>query len=400
MFTPLTNSFLLNPVPLQLTLNYCSHNCIYCFSNINNPNRKADLKKILSQLKNHKNRNDLTSFYLREKYPVLISNNIDPFSKNNYQIVDQIVDILLDYDIPIQFNTRGGFGWKEISDKVKPSVFYVSVPYSDDEVRLKYEPQAPSLDERFEMVKELVKKHKVMIGINPFNKVFCENPKEIIDKYREIGVKNFWVNAFHLSYKQQSNLTQRQKDILGEDLLKNAANKKNYDDETIQLYIETREYAQEVGCTIVGTPSGHFEPYFDDLYSVYPKLLPTQNDFFRWCEENKNDGDFVTFKEFYDFFAPLLPDLETNISPLIYNKSNLKDKTYFKKTKFTNLLHVMWDSPAGLQIPLYYPVFSWVKKQFETKLDWIKDENGDRVMLYHPHFYNTKEAQILEEIDD
>ena len=31
-----------------------------------------ELKKILSQLKNHKTRDDLTSFYLREKYPVLI----------------------------------------------------------------------------------------------------------------------------------------------------------------------------------------------------------------------------------------------------------------------------------------------------------------------------------------
>ena len=69
----------------------------------------------------------------------------------------------------MQINTRGGYGWQEANEKIKTfMLWYVSVPYSDDEVRKLYEPAAPSLDERFEMVKEIIKKHKVMIGINPF----------------------------------------------------------------------------------------------------------------------------------------------------------------------------------------------------------------------------------------
>ena len=98
MIDVLTNSFLQNPVPLQLTLNYCSHACSFCFANVNNPQRKADLKGILSILKNHRNRTDIVSYYLKEKYPILISNNIDPFSKNNYKLTEQIVDILLDLE--------------------------------------------------------------------------------------------------------------------------------------------------------------------------------------------------------------------------------------------------------------------------------------------------------------
>ncbi|WP_395765217.1 hypothetical protein [Elizabethkingia anophelis] len=395
MITPLTNSFLTNPVPLQLSLHLCSHGCMYCFSILNNPKRKADIKKILSVLKNHKTRNDITCFFLREKYPVLISNNVDPFSKNNHELTNQILDVLIDLNIPVQINTRGGYGWKEASEKLKPSLWYVSVPYSDDEVRKLYEPAAPSLDERFDMVKEIMKKHKVMIGINPFDVQFSENHKKIIDQYSEIGIKYFWINAFHLNYKQQANLTDRQKEILGEDLLTRGA-KKEFPTETIELYLAIKAYAEEKGCTIVGTPSGHYEPYFEDLYSVYPKTMPTQNDFFKWCEENKKEGDFISFSEFYDFFAPLLPVIEGNISSYIYNKSNLDDKTYNKKMRLTNVLHPYWDSKAGLNLAKYYPVFSWVKKQTERKLDWVKDPEGDRMLMYHPNNYNTKEYLILE----
>ncbi|TDX83960.1 radical SAM protein [Epilithonimonas xixisoli] len=396
MISPLTNAFLINPMPLQLTLNLCSHGCIYCFSILNDPKRKADLKKILSILKHHKNRNDITSLFLKDKYPVLISNNVDPFSKNNHVLTNQILKLLVAMDIPVQLNTRGGYGWQEASEKIKPSIWYVSVPYSDDEVRKIFEPNAPSLDERFEMVKELVKKHKVMIGINPFDAKFSDDHKAIIDKYSEIGVKHFWINRFHLNYKQQSNLTDSQKEIFGPEFLKQAASK-DINPETVKLYIALRDYAKEKDCEIIGTPSGHYESWFDDFYSIYPKTMPTQNDFFKWCEENKSEGDTISFDEFFDFFAPLIPDWETDISKFIYNKSNLDDKTFMKKTRLKNILHVYWDSKAGLNLAKNYPVFSWFKVQTEKKLDWAKDGNGDRLLIYHPNNYNTKEFLILEE---
>ncbi len=396
MFSPLTNNFLINPVPVQLTMNLCSHMCTYCFSILNDPKRKADLKRILSQLKNHKTRGDITSYFLREKYPVLISNNVDPFSNNNTELTRQITEILTEYDIPVQFNTRGGKDWREVEELIKPSLFYVSANFSNDETRKKYEPSAPSLDERFEMVQYLISRgHKIIIGLNPFDAVFCEDHTAIIDRYAEIGVKYFWVNKFHLSHKQQRNLTERQKSLFTEEQLKAAA-KDAYSDEWIRNYLFVREYAASIGVSIIGTPSGHYEPYFEDVYSVYPKLLPTQNDFFKWCEENKQEGDFITFQEFYDFFAPILPEMETDISKYIYNKALLDDRTFMRKTKLSNILHVYWDSKAGLQMAKNYPVFSFVKKQFPTKLDWIKDENGDRVMLYHPETYNTKEFTILK----
>ena len=397
MIDILTNSFLHNPVPLQLTLNYCSHACSFCFANLNNPQRKADLKSILSILKNHKNRNDIVSYYIKEKYPLLISNNIDPFSKNNYRLTNQIIDVLLDLNIPIQLNTRGGYGWEETIQKINKSLFIVSVPYIDDKERKRLEPNAPCLNHRFEFVKEVIKNgHNVIIGINPFNHTFCNDHTQIIDKYRDIGVKYFWVNKLHLTYKQQSNLTENQKEAIGVDVLKQAGKTKECDKFWIEQYLKLRDYAFSVNCEIVGTPSGHYEQYIEDMWGVYEKTMPTQNDFFKWCEQNKKDGDIITFDEFYNVLQPLIPNIECDISKYIYNKSVLQDRTFMSKTKLSNLLHVYWDTKAGLKLPTYYPVFSWIKEQTETKLDWIKDKNGDRVMLYHPNNYNTKEFLILK----
>lgn len=396
MIDILTNSFLQNPVPLQLTLNYCSHGCSFCFANLNNPKRKADLKGILSQLKNHRTRNDIVSYYLREKYPILISNNIDPFSKNNYKLTEQIIDVLLDMDIPVQLNTRGGYGWENVIYRIKPSLFYVSVPYHDDKIRERLEPNAPTLAHRLDFVKEVIKAgHKIIVGINPFNHTFCDDHTLILDQYAEIGVKYFWVNKLHLTYKQQANLTEIEKAAIGPEVLKQAA-KGDYEDRWLKDYIRLSEYAVQKGCNIVGTPSGHYEPYVDDVYSVYPKLLPTQNDFFKWCEQNKEDGDIIEFADFFDFFVDKIPDIECNISKYVYQKAVLPDKSIYKKTKLSNLLHIYWDTKAGLKLPLYYPVFSWIKVQMDRKMDWLKDDQGDRVILYHPNHYNTEEFLILE----
>lgn len=397
MLSVLTNSFLDNPVPVQLTLNYCSHGCSYCFANVNNPQRKADLKKILSQLKNFKNRNDLVSYYLREKYPVLISNNIDPFSKNNIHLTKQIVELLTSLDIPVQLNTRGGEGWEEVVGMLRgKAVFVVSHPYNDDSMRQIHEKNATSLDERFDMVRKLKEMgHNIIIGINPFGRTFHQGQyREIMDRYLAIGVKHFWVNKLHLTYKQQANLLPTDKAKYDAQTLKDAA-AKGFTDEWIEDFWGIRNYAEETGAVICGTPSGHYEPYIDEIWGVYPKLLPTMNDWFRWCEENKQEGDFITFREFYEFFAPKIPDIECNISSYIANKADIGDKSFYLKTHLKNILHVYWDSKAGLKMPQYFPVFSWVKKQFPTKLDWLKDENGDRIMQYHPLNYNAKDFKIL-----
>ena len=398
MIDVLTNGLLSVPYATALSLNYCSHDCSYCYANVNNPFRKADVNGIMSQLKNYKHReNDLVSYYLREKYPVLISSNVDPFAKSNYRLFEQISDFLLSEEIPMFIATRGGYGWKEFAERSPKQVWFVSVPYSDDNIREKLEPNAPSLDERFEMVKALKHLgHEVIIGITPLEEKWTPYPLEIVRKYESIGVTTFKVSGLHLSPKQQINLSAKKRDVITEDILTRlkTGGKVNTDWTDFSI-LEISEYCEENELILDGIELGL--PTAKDIHFIetYDKLLPTKHDFFLWCYANKKQGDFIYFKDFFDFFAPKLPQIETNISKFLFNKAVLSDKSSYKKAPLTDLLHYLWEV-KGVNIGLAdLPVFSWAKQRTANKTDFVYDGEHNKVLIYHPEVFNLKDYTIF-----
>ena len=396
MFDILTNAFLNNPIPVNLNLNYCSHGCVYCFANLNSPKRSAKIADIVSQFRNLKNRTDLVSLYMKEKYPVIVSNNIDPFSKSNIDVWQKIYPHLIENEIPIMVVTRGGVGWEQCADDLPKSVFYVSVPYLDDAKRQKYEPNAPTLESRFAMVKQLLTKHNVIVGINPIHKDFCTDYRQIMRNYYDIGVRNFWLNTLHLTPKQQTNLTENQKEIIGKDLL-SELNKKMYSDSTLNILEGLQQEAKELDGVILHGLDYGTKNNINDIYSCYDKLLPTKHDFFNWCANNKKNGDLITFQMFFDFFADKLPNIETNISKFIFNKVVLDTKNSYIKQPLKNLLHYYWQT-KGVELGLAknYPVFSWAMKNYTSKQDFIFDTDGNKVLVYHPEIFNVKDFTIIK----
>jgi len=397
MIDILTNGLLTSPVPIQFTGNYCSHNCTYCFANINNPKRKLDVKAVTSQLRNYKKRNDLPSYFLREKYPLIISNNIDPFSKSNQPFVNDLIFQLQDIGVPVVLATRGGIGWEEIYKEITPSVWYVSVPYQNDDIRHKYEPNAPSIEERFELAKKVIEKgHKVILSINPFNPLFAPNPIEIIQKYQAIGVKSIIINKLHLTAPQQSNLTENQKLIIGDKLLSESRNK-TFTDEWLSLAIDMFNYCNENELNLIGMDTGLNQNNFIEFKECYSKTLPTVFDFMNWCYYNKNEGDFITFEDFYNFFAPLLPNVNADVSKYIVNKSVTGDKDFYKKMSFRNILHLYWEHPkVNIGLAKHYPSFSWAKHQAQSKLDFIFDNDHNKQLFYHKENFNTNESYTIQ----
>ena len=397
MIDILTNGLLSSPVPIQFTGNYCSHNCTYCFANINNPKRKLDVKAVTSQLRNYKKRNDLPSYFLREKYPLLISNNIDPFSKSNQPFVNDLIFQLQDIGVPVALATRGGIGWQEIAKEITPSVWYVSVPYQNDDIRHKYEPQAPTLEERFELAKTVIENgHKVILSINPFNPLFAPNPIEIIKKFESIGVKSVIINKLHLTSVQQANLTATQRDTIGDTLLMECKNK-GFTDEWLSLAVDMFNYCSENGLNLLGMDTGLKQNNFTEFKECYAKTLPTTFDFMNWCYENKSEGDFITFDDFYNVFAPLLPSVTADISKYIVNKSVTGDKDFYKRMSFKNILHLYWqDAKLNIGLAKHYPSFSWAKQQTATKLDFIYDSEHNKQLFYHKENFNPNESYIIK----
>jgi len=78
--------------PLEISLNYCSHNCHFCFANLNSPNRTADVKQIMGILSTCQEKETFAAKLLRDKYPVTISNHVDPFSESNWRISLPIIN--------------------------------------------------------------------------------------------------------------------------------------------------------------------------------------------------------------------------------------------------------------------------------------------------------------------
>lgn len=397
MIDILTNAFLNNPVPIQFTGNYCSHNCTYCFANVNNPKRKLDVAKVVSQLRNYKNRDDLVSHYMRDKYPILISNNIDPFSKSNQPFVNDLILQLKDLGIPVVLATRGGIGWREILPQITKSVIYVSIPYDSEDIKNQYEPQAPSLEERWELVRVAKEyNHEVVIAINPLETKFANNHLSIAEKAKDLGVYSLLINKIHLSPKQQANLTAYQRGQIGDELL-TQCKKRYFGDEWLMLAVELLNYTYNNDMQLMGMDSGLEDNYFWEWEQCYENILPTKHDFFNWCAINKKENDLIYFEEFYNFFEPHLPQIETNISKFIFQKTILENKASYKKQKLSNLLYYYWQV-KGVELGLakHYPVFSWAMKNYSNKQDFIYDNDGNKVLVYTPENFNTKDYLIIE----
>ncbi len=396
MINILTNAFLKNPVALQFTGNYCSHNCSYCFANINSPTRKLDINNLASILRNFKTRDDLVSHYMREKYPIIISNNIDPFSKSNQPIVNDLVLQLQDCGIPVAFATRGGIGWQELIKEITPSVYFVSIPYNTEDTKNKYEPYAPTLEHRYELIEQcILAGHKVILNINPFNPKFAPYPIEIAERAMKLGVKSILINKIHLTPKQQANMNTWQRESIGAELLSEAMTK-DYTDQWIDNAIRLQQWCKENDMNLIGLDTGGPNKAYIEFAQCYPKILPIVDGFFNWVDTNKKNGDYIYFEDFYNYFAPKLPTIETNISVFVFQKTVLDDKSSYKKTLLSNLLHYYWQV-KGVELGLAknYPAFSWIKEQTKTKLDFMTDNEGNKVLLYHPEKLNVKDYTII-----
>lgn len=241
--------------------------------------------------------------------------------------------------------------------------------------------------------------HEVILSINPLNKVFCENePTAIAERAKNLGVRSLLINRLHLSPKQQANLTDREKQIIGEKELSNAR-QRTFTDDLINLAIELHEYCIENDLNLVGFDSGLFNRNLLEFQDCYEKFLPIDCDFFRYLYLYAEDNSVITFETFYNFFAPLLPNIEGNISKYIFNRGVISDTSFYKKMTLKNLLHLYWENDkVGLNLPKNYPAFSWLKVQTNNKLDFAYDDDHNKVMVYHknPEFFNTKEYTIYK----
>lgn len=154
----------------------CPTNCRYCFSMLNRRSHnvvgKSATDKALGTLVSLVNKvfsprydeTDPLQFFLREGYPVMVSNNSDPLSalEVEHGYTRQYLDVLADCGSPVNLLSKWQ-GWKHLDQdayietfKRNPNLWCSITITADNDASLrKWEPGAPTLDERLAIIRQL-----------------------------------------------------------------------------------------------------------------------------------------------------------------------------------------------------------------------------------------------------
>ena len=166
---------LLNVTPVELSGNKCSHNCAYCFANIQRDDRYSDIEHTVKFLGKDKHTGLVGDFW-DNGYSLTLSNRTDPFSETNITDTLVLARIFSTVENGIFIQTK--LGRREYIDKFLENigtkrniVWYITITTPNDDIAKIIEPGAPSPTERMKTAKYL---HDlgftVIVAFNPFVK--------------------------------------------------------------------------------------------------------------------------------------------------------------------------------------------------------------------------------------
>lgn len=376
---------------------YLSRNC---FANLNNPGRTFPLADFQAQIKAVKSRNDLQSVLLREKYPVLISNLVDPFATSNYQLSVPVIQQLTDMGTPVAIQTRGGRGVDDVLSFLPQSVWYVSIPMLNDDIRKKIEPAAPSIESRFKLISDLRSRgHKVIVGINPTVSEWLpgNDGETMIYQLKALCVTGIWVAAFHLNTKQVKQMSDFEKRCLGEDVMqKGLKNARDLQQGCFDFIDEMKTIALQAGLEVEGMFDGAASNFFKPFQDTYAKLFPTIHDFINWCHEHKKDGEPVYFQEFLKVMKGL-PAGEHNLSPYMMCMSQQLVKEVHYKMSYKKLLWLCWNDHRMKRTLDRYWSFKIGVQENKTKtgIDWYRDDKGNKIYFFQRNGWEDEDEFLI-----
>ncbi len=388
--------FLVSPIPLELSFNYCSHKCAYCFANLNKPDRWADVKAVTRLLQDYRNRETLTAQLLKAGYPVLISNRVDPFAASNYQQAVPIITTMAEMGIPLALQTKGGRGIDDVLSVLPPSAWYISIGTLDDSIRKRIEPGAPTIESRFELIEKLTAKgHHVSLGLNPLVPEWCPNPEALLDRARASGAKGVWAERLHLNHKQVVNLSERERGGMTEDVIKRAQKRTTTPPE-LALYDSARAYAQSIGLEVYGIAQPIASDYFEPYKKLYPKVFPTIQDFVN-ATYRGDFGEVIDFDQFADFMCAFLPKGEMPIDHYLGATAHTLWHTNKipKRMTYRQLLSIVWSDLRIHRCPARMRCFAFQAER-DSDGGWIRitDNNDLPYLVFDPQGFDEYYTEV------
>lgn len=299
MINLFSNEYLLHPVGLEMSQNACGHNCFYCFATLKDSSRKFDTKKFINQINRLSISDTFLSKKIRQNYPIVFSNNTDPFAKNNENLTREILPTLINKNIPIFFQTKTGKNMYNIIDGIPPCTFYISITGTNDDLSRKIERQAPVVSERIEAINILKDKgHHVIVGINPLSEEWLnENDfNELTLKLNKLGVNSIPIGLLYFRKKEIAKIEKFEKG--GVDPLDYIKGNNNlgflYLKKMVSMYKDRGLIAPNMPFYCSGI--NNFLP------KNFKKILTIFDFVNHIIDENKNNIKDIYFEEYFNFF--------------------------------------------------------------------------------------------------
>lgn len=387
MIEPFWGEFLISPVPLELSLNYCSHKCAYCFANLNDPKRSGDVKKVMRFLADYQSRDTIEATLLKSGYPVCVSNRVDPFSYSNNRQMLPILQAMTELEIPVTIQTKGGAGVYQALEFLPPSVWYVSISMTDDEIRRRVEPGAPDIESRKRLIDNILARGgRVILGLNPIVPEWLPDPEPLLTWARQAGVEGVWIEELHLNYKQEANLSPAERLAIGEDLIARSR-KKVRDDADAELFFRARDIADGLGLHIFSNGQPTYSEIWNIYREVYPKTFYTNQDFVNFCIAEDLDGGMISYDLWDGIVSQGLPDGRFRMSKYIGASAMSLWETHNVPSKLTykELLGVIWAVQRAKQSPVRMPSFAHAALKGENGWIQLVDDRELPYLVFDKH---------------
>lgn len=378
------------PVPLEVSHNWCSHACHFCFANLNKPNRKADVEGIFRQLRNYKKHTSFASVALQKKLAVAVSNKTDPFARSNYKITLPMLELMAQDGIPVFMQTRGGVGVDEALEILPRTLWYVSITHTDDTTRKLVEPGAPSIESRWELVDKLhAKGHEVLVAVNPYAKQWVDNEVMLkrLEAHKPAGVV---LQLLHLNTRQIANMSERAIDNMGADVMK-YSRKRNPDEEQLEamealhdgamsLGLHVKNYNQPSKINIAGK-------VYRDVYGS--AVFNDRQGFIEWCRANKQPFDLVTFKEYETYFFENFPFDPRERFPIksyltSQSKAMREGVKIPSQLSFRDVLRTQWNMEEARSLLVSGACFAILAEGEGEEMALPRDAEGNIAYVWHP----------------
>lgn len=408
--------FLISPCGLELSMNWCGHDCSYCFANATSPNRRADVRSVMGLLANFRQRTTREARLLQAGIPVLVSNHVDPFAGTNAEQFEPIWEIAVSQGVQIAWQTRGAHKpQRRILDRViketPRSVWYVSIPMWDDAIRKRVEPRAPSIGSRLDLIAQLVEAgHVVTVGVNPLSLEWLPDYEPLLDHLKVAGVWGIWVQVPYFSKSFKAQIRPDQRTAMGEDFMAECGEFGSPHD--VAHARQAMEYAVSIGLQVYSTsyekPTQFFAPYKE----VYGSVMPYRHQLVNVADAIlQTDGPDVDGK---DYLIVRLDDAMQTFHPLplpIDYKKYLhhKNSTEFRRVTGAltgplpsinpdQLWQILWNDEwfARSMGMLRFNQFAYASIRGNDVITPLLDADGNRLMVYRPTGWKYRYANTPE----